>query len=331
MTAFAEVPELPERVLHTYARLWQLEIWLRRLVYVELRARFGDDWRSRVGNWEGSKDADKRLTHMPTPEDDPLSYTQLSGLCKIVSSHWDMFSAVLPPQTIWNGKLEEIKQIRHRVAHFRVGHEDDLARVLQLLRDLDKGFWTFCTSYNDTQPVLPASRDPVVQHFLDFDPFPWSQVGDREWARIGCADPNLRVAMTVEVLKRPWATWAMPAAGHAGLLYDVVITARSSGRLNYPRFLGSTLKLHKRVAHICLDRFCGSARLTIPAILGEAPIITLIEGFHAAALNTLGPAPVAIPENSVQAFADSWPEYVLGPENPLSFLTSDMPCHFFGV
>jgi hypothetical protein len=162
VTAFPDVSELPERVLHTYARLWQLETWLRRLVYVELRARFGDGWKSHVGNWENPMGADKRLSHMPTPEDDPLSYTQLSGLCKIISGpHWDMFSAVLPPKSIWEGKLEEIKQIRHRVAHFRLGHEGDLARVLQLLRDLDKGFWTFCTSYNDAIPASPTTIPPT--------------------------------------------------------------------------------------------------------------------------------------------------------------------------
>lgn len=32
--------ELPRRVLATYARLWQLETWLRQMVYVELRANF---------------------------------------------------------------------------------------------------------------------------------------------------------------------------------------------------------------------------------------------------------------------------------------------------
>jgi len=32
------VPELPQHILDTYARLWQLETWLRRLVYVELKA-----------------------------------------------------------------------------------------------------------------------------------------------------------------------------------------------------------------------------------------------------------------------------------------------------
>ena len=63
------VPELPQRILDTYARLWQLETWLRRLVYVELRALCGDDWASKVSDTERVKKADKRLTHMPfTPE-----------------------------------------------------------------------------------------------------------------------------------------------------------------------------------------------------------------------------------------------------------------------
>jgi len=67
------VPELPQRILDTYARLWQLETWLRRLVYIELRALRGDDWASNVGDTEKMKQADKRLTHMPSPEEDVLS------------------------------------------------------------------------------------------------------------------------------------------------------------------------------------------------------------------------------------------------------------------
>jgi hypothetical protein len=32
-----------------YARWWQLETWLRELVYVELRARDGIDWHDQLG------------------------------------------------------------------------------------------------------------------------------------------------------------------------------------------------------------------------------------------------------------------------------------------
>lgn len=99
---------------------------------------------------------------MATPEEDPLSYTQLSGLRQIIRQEWHLFAPYLPPRNKWEAKVEEVEQIRHRVAHFRAGHADDLSRVIQLLRDIAQGLWRFCTSYNDPQPVLPPSDDPVV-------------------------------------------------------------------------------------------------------------------------------------------------------------------------
>jgi hypothetical protein len=155
-----EVAEVPKRVLAKYSRLWQLETWLRRMVYVELRALLGDGWSDGLPTSSASMAADKRLTHMPTPEMNALSYAQLSKLQDLITRHWDCFAQYLPPPDIWTAKLAEVSQIRHRVAHFRIGHVDDLQRVLQLLRDVDDGFWRFCTSYNDAQPVIPATDDP---------------------------------------------------------------------------------------------------------------------------------------------------------------------------
>jgi hypothetical protein len=76
---------------------------------------------------------------------------------------------------------------------------------VQFLRDLDNGFWRFCTSYNDPCTLLPASDDPVTAHFLHLDPFPWTEVGEKKWARVGFADPSLALSVTVETLRRPWA------------------------------------------------------------------------------------------------------------------------------
>lgn len=56
-----------------------------------------------------------------------------------------------------------------------------------------------------------------------------------------------------------------------------------------------------------------------------------IEKFRAAALNALGHSHVPFLENGVQEFADTWPEYVVGPKSPLAFLRLDMPCRFFGT
>lgn len=42
------VSELPPQILETYAYLWQFETWLRRMVYVQLRALDGDAWESKI-------------------------------------------------------------------------------------------------------------------------------------------------------------------------------------------------------------------------------------------------------------------------------------------
>ncbi len=80
-----EVAEVPKRVLATYSRLWQLETWLRRMVYVELRALLGDGWSDGLPTSSASMAADKRLTHMPTPEMNALSYAQLSKLQDLIT------------------------------------------------------------------------------------------------------------------------------------------------------------------------------------------------------------------------------------------------------
>ena len=100
-----------------------------------------------------------------------------------MSDEWTLFEPYLPPQNLWDAKMEELQQIRHRVAHFRVGHEDDQRRVKQVLRDIDDGFWRFCASYNEHHPVLPASKDPIMRRFLHLDPFPWTKCRDGAWAQ----------------------------------------------------------------------------------------------------------------------------------------------------
>jgi len=205
-----DVRELPDRILQTYSRLWQLETWLRRMVYVELRAVVGDAWTTRVkvDKTEGSQKADKALTHMPTPEEDPLSYAQLSELRRIIRENRPLFDPFLPPEKIWDARMDEIAQVRHRVAHFRKENEHDLDRVAHLLRDIDKGVWKFCTSYNNVHSVLPQTGDPVVAHFLPLDLLPWVKIKRGEWARVGSIPHDEWFGVTVETTAQPWAKWA---------------------------------------------------------------------------------------------------------------------------
>lgn len=327
-----EVPDLSPRVLLTYARLWQFETWLRRMVYVELRARDGDDWSDAIEGVDGARNADNRLMHMPTPETDLLSYMLFSKLLGLIgdTNNWEMFTHYLPPKNIWEAKIEELTQIRNRVAHFRKGHMDDLQRLKQLLRDIDKGFWLFCTSFNDTYPVLPQDRDPVTLEFLESDPFPYTQFPDGAWGRVGSVPPEMRFMVTIEILKRPWANPAPQVDGSQGYLYDATISARKERCFDYRRLLEDTKGVHSHLVYLCLDKFAQSVRITIPAILGSARVIELIQQFIKVTEYTISRnIQISESDDSVQRLSDKWPEFILGPENPLTFLGPGMPCPFF--
>ena len=334
----------PERLL-TYSRLWQFETWLRAMVYVELCACYGDSWEKNLsGSHQRPYEGDRRLSHMPTRESMPTSYLQLSDLGDTISSNWRLFEPYLPPQEIWDAKLLEVKQIRHRVAHFRLGHEYDPDRVEQLLKDVDQGFWRFCTSYNDAGPILPPSDDAVISKFLGLDPFPWTKGLDGRWARVGIADPLLRVAAQIEVLRRPWLDSGSGAgtSGREGELYDVTLHARHQRRFESSRFVSSTQPVHDRICHILLDDLESTARVTVPAILGPPDVIQIVDVLVRAARNSLasgrqltdaedGPGSLQHQANLVENVVSEWPEYILGPSNPLAFLYPDNPCSFFGV
>lgn len=324
-----ETNEVPERSLRLYARLWQLETWLRRMVYIELRALLGDGWNASFKTGKPF-DADKRLRHMPTPEMNALSYSQLGDLLGLIEAHWPCFESYFPPQEIWKAKLQEIAQIRHRVAHFRVGHADDYPRLLQFLRDVDPGFWRFCTSYNHRRPVLPQSADLVTEHFLPLDPLPWGEIDTNQWARVGFVDKSKVVAMSVDVTSRPWAPSRLSPEGEPGHFYDVMLMAQDRRAFDLPSLLDSTRHLHSHVAHLMLDSVAGSVRLTLPSVLGAPKIVEILAGFYERAKSAAGRSinPLA---RDVDAFAAEWPEYVLGPNDPLSFLDPDMPCTFFGA
>lgn len=325
-----ETEGVPERALRVYARLWQFETWLRHMAYTELRALLGDGWSTSLKTSMKSFEADKHLSHMPTPEMNALSYAPLSALTSLVKEHWDCFKGYLHPADIWEAKLKEVSQIRHRAAHFRSGHVDDHSRLRQFLRDVDPGFWKFCTSYNADYPILPQSEDPVTSHFLPLDPLPWGEIEPGRYARVGMVDKSMVVGVTVGVLTRPWAEAGPPIEGAAGHLYAIRLTALDSRRFDYPALLAGTQRVHGHLAHISLDAFETTLRLTVPSILGATKVVELTEKFLEVARYSVSRSRDYVP-GRVDAQADEWPEYVLGPTNPLTFLDPSMKCSFFSA
>lgn len=326
---YEALADVPVQMVNTYARLWQLETWLRTMVYVELRALLGDDWAAGLNPNSSSFQADKSLTHMPTAEMNALSYAQLSQLLKLIDANWNCFATYFPPKALWEAKLQEISQIRHRTAHFRVGHVDDLARLKQFLRDIDKGFWRFCTSYNDMDPILPQDRDPVTKHFLPLDPLPWVEFEPKKWAQIGIRDKSLPVGLSVRAQQRPWAADPFEA-GKPGGLYDLYLFAQDGRAFDLPRFLEATQRRHKHLVHLGLESDGASVRLTIPSVLGATGVIEVAQYFYDAAVNASRRGR-SFDAATTNALADRWPEYVIGSNNPLTFLATGMPCSFFTV
>jgi hypothetical protein len=170
-----------------------------------------------------------------------------------------------------------------------------------------------------------------VEAFLDKDVFPWTDVGNNRWARLGSARDSDYLSVAIEAIPMPWAKWKVPLAGEPGFLYDVNIQARGRRSFDYVLLLEATRRQHHHVVHICLDGDQSCFRVTLPACLGKDTLVTLINAFDDAALSALGSRRETLDADAVQRFADSQPEYVLGPRNALTMLTPDMPGSFFGA
>ena len=87
-----------------------------------------------------------------------------------------------------------------------------------------------------------------------------------------------------------------------------------------------------------------SVRVTIPVVPAKTALVEIIAGLVQGAQDTLQPErvrghfqsssqidtdPTGQERISADRLAEEWPEYVLGPSNPMTFLCPDMPCSFF--
>jgi hypothetical protein len=301
------------------------------MVYVELKTKKGRNWFN-FTKTKNTYEADKALTHIPTADDNPLSFTTFPELVKLIQNHWDLFSKYLPPRQIWDVKLDEIVHIRNRVAHFRSGHMDDIERLLQLMRDIDNGFWAFCTDYNDLQPILPPERDAVAKKYVDLDPFSFKEIAPNEWAKCGMASQGLRYIVSISSLRRRWAEKVDVIDGTPGYIYAVNIHLRENKQFDYSKFLTAASEYKADLIHICLDAFSSTVRVTIPAKIGSSKVCEIIDKLIDITDNSMTVhRPINSGDQTVQKLSEKWPEYVLGPKNPLTFLGPDMPCSFFNV
>jgi hypothetical protein len=87
--------------------------------------------------------------------------------------------------------------------------------------------------------------------------------------------------------------------------------------------------VHGHMAHVCLSGLDNHVRLTIPAVLTSRQIIEIVQRCLDVAGWTVSRSHWR--EGAAKRTADEWPEYMLGPDDPLEFLTPEMRCSFFGA
>ena len=191
---------LPARSVALYARWWQLETWLRELIYVELRALYGSSWGDAVKVATGRQTQDAAFTHMASADsNNPLAYLDYSQLLQVIAAHWDQFGYALIRRPSWEAHQEELTRIRHRISHMRRSHPDDLSRLEQTLRDLERGSFLALASYNDKRtPGRIDPSDPVAVGWLG------SQHDDAR-RLIGHARGQYDTSLLLRKSRRPWS------------------------------------------------------------------------------------------------------------------------------
>jgi len=311
---------VPSSSQYLYQLWWQLESWIRTIVYVELRAD-SLDWeepiKKNVREWPPSSGKnDKKLTHMVTPHQAAsLSYLTFSELWNIISDqeNWHLFSSYFPPKENVEPRIQELKSIRNRVAHFRKPHYLDVDRIKLFAQDMEPGIRRFCNRYTKACYHKKPSDDPVSQYLVSV----WEQKG-----------LGIELEHTTNWLYAPEPYKMKPklhgklervvhdkhsAGSPKGVIYRLTISPPIQRALNVLKLLENTQQYHKDIIHFIVLNANRDVAITIPAIHNAEKTGELILNFLTSSLHCRDNR-----MDSIEQEKHKWPEYVLWPDHLLS-------------
>jgi hypothetical protein len=208
---------VPAQSIGFYARWWQLENWLRLLISIELGSAYGRTWTDHLGPQPSSRAIRDHTenAYMASPDGaDPLAFLDVFQLFELIDSdeHWHRFEPFLPPRLRWRGTADELRQLRHRSAHCRRPHHDDLARLEQRMRDLEPGARDALRWYYRQETVGDRSTDPLLKKWRRHPTA--SRLVEHAWLQY---HTSLRIAYS----RRPWAPDTRQVTGSEGYLWHV--------------------------------------------------------------------------------------------------------------
>lgn len=151
----------------------------------------------------------------------PLAYLDYSQLNQVIVDNWELFEATLIHRPAWDGRQEELARIRHRIGHMRRPHPDDLGRLEQTLRDIERGAFIAQAFYNHR-------RDPDPDRYRDAVTAGW--LGrDYETAQrlIDHAEQQYGTSLQLSASQRPWvSTWPESLTNASGILWHATFMMR---------------------------------------------------------------------------------------------------------
>ncbi len=242
--------QTPSAAVAVFGRWWQLEMWLRDLLYLELRAKFGASWTS-VLDPDVVAAVEGHRSRVGPDDANPLAQLSYQQLVAVIDEHWDVMSYALPTRRAWTGRQEELEQIRGRLGYLRRPHADDLGRVEQTLRDLEHGAFVAVDSYTHRwRPKLGNHKDVVTQDWIAGKHLSASRLlSDHVERDYG--------SLMVQMSRRPWISGVPDDLSNApGILWHAEVFLRQ--RYVEPSDLWSALtdrKLRELLVHITMDPF----------------------------------------------------------------------------
>jgi len=218
---------MPPSATAVYARWWQLETWLRSLVYVELRCAYGSDWVSRLPKRsEQRRLGDEAFRYMTTPDAQALlAYTDVADIFQIIETDWLLFEDALLQRDVWVGRTIELRNIRNRIGHCRRPHADDLSRLEQTLRDLEGGAFRAAATFNRQWRVPEDWDDPLIEAWVA-----WRH--ETAQRLIAHAERQYETVFDLRCSRRPWAPPTQPTcplSGTRGYVWHAAWYMRNRG------------------------------------------------------------------------------------------------------